>query len=174
MAKMDMSGMGAGPMRGFQKGAGGYSYKLLQDGSYQILGPSGQMTFAKPGSRAHDSISLEMEGEENLYGVADKGTVEAGPEIAFESSSDDEGGPFRGYAAATEFKATMPSFDPGVEKTPAENKQLARKVRQNVALRGAGKHSMNALSVEDRIKALEDKLLGPQSMDEPFPTSPSE
>jgi hypothetical protein len=170
MAKMDMSGMGAGVMQGFVDGEGGYFYKLLQDGSYQILGPTGRMTLAKPGSRAHESISLELAGEENLYGVPAAGKVEVGPESDFESSSDDVRAA-KGYAAAAKAKADRMGGETILARGQSS---LITDADSNRSKKAKETSRSRPLSVEDRIKAIEDKLFGAQSMDEPFPTSPSE
>ena len=65
-----MDGMGAGAPEGnFVEGSGGFSYEALPNGDFRILSPEGKISFAKQGSKAHKSISLEMQGEDNLFGV---------------------------------------------------------------------------------------------------------
>lgn len=60
---LDMSGMGAGEREGFIKGAGGYSYRPMNNGVIQVIGPSGQLTFANPGTTAHAAIERELFGD---------------------------------------------------------------------------------------------------------------
>jgi hypothetical protein len=52
---MRMDGMGAGV-----KGAGGYSYELLENGDFRVTGPDGRVTFAQKGSGPHQAISREL------------------------------------------------------------------------------------------------------------------
>jgi len=108
---LDMSGMGAGEREGFVKGEGGYSYRPMNNGVIQVMGPSGQMTFANPGTTAHAAIERELFGgreadrdarlEEHLQGEMEELGMDRDP-IRLEERVQPEGQSFEPSGAVDE------------------------------------------------------------------------
>jgi|TARA_R100000084_G_scaffold107751_1_gene68655 hypothetical protein len=116
---MRMDGMGAGV-----KGAGGYSYELLDNGDFRVTGPDGRVAFAQKGSVPHQAISRELGMD---VGIGDSpGRDEAAAEARLDASLMEQGAPDV-VRLEERTQPTGPSFEPsGVVDEMMEADRLAQ------------------------------------------------